>query len=58
MFSVKPREQNGTSGSGVHEEMQKLHDSEEVNGNATFIDTPTLQDISFKVEKVSGQRRF
>ncbi|XP_060577708.1 ATP-binding cassette sub-family C member 5-like [Ruditapes philippinarum] len=46
----KVKTKNGIQGKG-HDELQKLKDSEHVNGDVPFVDTPTLQDLTFVAEK-------
>ncbi|XP_060600262.1 ATP-binding cassette sub-family C member 5-like, partial [Ruditapes philippinarum] len=40
-----------SNGMTVQEELQKLKESEHVNGDVPFVDTPTLQDLTFVAEK-------
>ncbi|XP_053403768.1 ATP-binding cassette sub-family C member 5-like [Mercenaria mercenaria] len=44
----KTKASNGLIG---HEELQTLKDSDHTNGDVAFVDTPTLQDLTFVAEK-------
>ena len=39
---------------GASEELQTLRDTEQPNGEVAFVDTPTLQDLTFMIEKVQS----
>ena len=41
-----------SNGNAEPKELQKLKESEHTNGDVPFVDTPTLQNLTFVAEKV------